>query len=391
MYTPYWDVFSMFLYVLMGLIGMICLSKAISVKEKSRKMARQYLGIGVGIWTFFAAFRFIYYGVGGADAYAYVGYFNDCLSGKGVYAYSDHMDWLMGMIIKCIRFFTGEVHIFLIVMYGFMAWTYLYFIYKFANKRASSVPYFLTFYLYLRGFNTMRSNFCICFILWGIVWLLSSRRYRSYIWAFSSVLVHKAGLLFAMAIPFVKIFKKKGISIPWAIALTTLSSVAGTILQTFFLQQFADVDLGGSYQSYASNSLEGSFLDNSWKIAFEQMLLAAFMFLGIKGLRKQWRSYGDTERKKIDIIYLVCILDFMLIPVNYIMGIWRGYEFFYLPRLIMWGEVVGLFVNKCPKKIRQIVSLVVLICFIAWMVFRVYSTYEDSALMPYIFEPLMYF
>lgn len=380
----------MFLYVLMGLIGMSCLNKAIVNKECHREISHRYLGLGVVVWTFFAAFRYIYYGVGGADAYAYVGYFNDCLSGKGVFSYSDHMDWLMGMIIKCIRFFTSNVHAFLIVIYGFMAWTYFYFIYTFANKRASCIPYFLTFYLFLRGFNTVRSNFCICFILWGIIALLSSKRYRCYLWAFSSVLIHKAGLVFAMSIPFVKVFKKKGITIRWAIVFIVLSSVLGTFLQAFFLLQFADVDLGGSYQGYASHSLEGSFLDNAWKIAFEQMFLAVVMLFCIKGLRKHWQSYDETNRKKMDIIYLACIMDFMLIPINYIMGIWRGYEFLYLPRLIMWGEVVGVFVSKLPKKVHPLINFCILVCFVAWMVFRVYSTYEDSALMPYIFEPFMY-
>ena len=67
-----------------------------------------------------------------------------------------------------------------------------------------------------------------------------------------------------MVLPFVQIFQKKKLTVPIIIVFIAISSVVATFLQTFFLANFADVDLGGAYQSYAGSSLEGGgFLENA--------------------------------------------------------------------------------------------------------------------------------
>lgn len=377
----------MCLYVLMGIIGMISLKYALKYKEKDKRKSLVLLAIGIIVWTIFASFRLVGFNVGGSDAISYVGYFDMCLSGAKVFPYSDHMDWLMGVFIKAIRFCTNSHYVFFIVVYGFISWSYFYFCYRFAPKKTSSIAYLLLFYLYLRSFCSLRSNFCISVILLGIVALLSSKKYKVYMITFSSVLIHKAGLIFAMVLPFIQIFNKRKLTVPFIILFIAISSVIATFLQAYFLTNFANADLGGAYQSYASESLEGGgFFDNAWKIAFEQMALGAMMLVNIKKLRKRWATFDEINKKKIEIIFLICVFDFMLIPVNYIMGIWRGYEFFYAPRLVMWGEIIAV----SSKKKSLISKILYLTIFIAWMVFRVEHTYEDSCLMPYFFEPFLY-
>ena len=385
---PYWDNLSMILYLVMGVVSMISLRSSLKYREFDKSKASLYLSFGIIIWTIFASFRTVGFGIGGGDAINYIGYFEHCTSGMKVFPYSDHMDWLMGFIIKCIRHSTSSHYMFFIIVYGFMAFTYFFFCYKYAPKKQSSVPYFLLFFLYLRSFCSLRSNFCISFILLGLVGLLNLKKYKVYLITFSSVLIHKAGFVFALVLPFIKFFTKKKMTIPLILLMIIVSSISASILQNLFLVKFANVDLGGSYQSYASNSLEegGGFLDNAWKIAFEQMALGFMMLINIKSLRKRWASFDDIDKKRIGIIYLICIFDFMLIPVNSIMGIWRGYEFFYAPRLVMWGEVLAS--SNCMRlRISQVLFFVI---FVAWMIFRVSRTYEDSALMPYFFEPLFY-
>ena len=324
--------------------------------------------------------------IGGSDAITYIGYFEKCISGAKVFPYSDHMDFLMGVIIKAIRFCTSSHYVFFLIVYGFMAWSYFYFCYRFAPKKTSSIAYFLLFFLFLRSFNTLRSNFGISFILLGLVALQSLKNYKVYLITFSSVLIHKAGLIFAMVLPFVQIFKKKKLTVPIIIIFIAISSIVATFLQSFFLTNFADVDLGGAYQSYAGSSLEGGgFLDKAWKIAFEQIALGVMMLINIKRLRTRWSAFDEEDKKKIDIIYLICVFDFMLIPVNYIMGIWRGYEFLYAARLVMWGEVIAV-----SAKSNSILRCFYFMVFVAWLIFRMDRTYEDSCLMPYIFEPFLY-
>ena len=53
----------------------------------------------------------------------------------------------------------------------------------------------------------------------------------------------------------------------------------------------------------------------------------------------------------------------------------------------MWGECIYL-LRKEFKDARTIVTIGSFIVFVAWMIFRIYNTYEDTSLMPYIFEPL---
>lgn len=377
----------MFLYVLMGVVSFISLNLALKYREKNKSKSLLYLSYGIIVWTIFASFRVVAYEIGGSDAITYIGYFEKCTTGAKEFPYSDHMDWLMGVIIKAIRYCTSNRYLFFIIIYGFMSWTYYYFCYKFAPKKSSSIPYFLLFFLYLRSFCSLRSNFCISLILLGLVGLFYLKNYKVYLITFSSVLVHKAGLVFAMVLPFLQVFKKRKLSVPIVIALITISSLLASMLQMFFLSSFADVDLGGAYQSYASASLEGGgFFDNAWKIAMEQMALGVLMFFNIKNLRRRWGTFDEVDKKRIEIIYLICVFDFMLIPVNYIMSIWRGYEFFYAARLVMWGEVIA---SSHIAKYR-IVKFLIFAAFVAWMIFRVERTYEDSALMPYFFEPLQY-
>ena len=160
--------------------------------------------------------------------------------------------------------------------------------------------------------------------------------------------------------------------------------------QHYFIIFTSDMDLSGAYTSYAMKSVGTNFLDNAWKIAFEQILLGLFILLYNKKLNIYINELSENERSKVNIIYLICIFDILLIPVNYTLSIWRGYEYFYLSRLAMWGIILYIATQKVPKKFKPLCSVIIATCFISWMVFRVWSTWESSGLMPYIFEPFIY-
>ena len=83
---------------------------------------------------------------------------------------------------------------------------------------------------------------------------------------------------------------------------------------------------------------------------------------------------------------MLCAYDFLMIPVNYILGIWRGYENLYIPRLIMWGILMQAISNCLTAKSKYIFRAIMLIAFMGWMVFRIEATYNSSCLMPYIFD-----
>ncbi len=106
-----------------------------------------------------------------------------------------------------------------------------------------------------------------------------------------------------------------------------------------------------------------------------------------KPLKNDIISRIDSDGEKIDFIRILCTYDIILIPVTYILGVWRGYEYLYIARLMLWAEIIMLIKKRLPTG-KRMFSIMVFVVFVGWMVFRQYNTWEDSGLMPYIFEPL---
>ena len=83
----------------------------------------------------------------------------------------------------------------------------------------------------------------------------------------------------------------------------------------------------------------------------------------------------------------MCLYDVILIPVTFILNVWRGYEYFYIARLIMWGEIIAMYEGLFNYKSRRLLNICVYLVFTGWMVFRLWSIYDESWLMPYVFMP----
>lgn len=145
-------------------------------------------------------------------------------------------------------------------------------------------------------------------------------------------------------------------------------------------------NLRGAYAYYATANMDNSFFDNGWKIAFGQLLLLTIFLIFQRSVNKCVSNYTELNRQRYQYVYLMCVYDFLMIPVNFILGIWRGYEYFYIPRLILWGIVLKSISYHLTLGSRKILRIVSLTLFIIWMIFRVYNTYEDSLLMPYILD-----
>ena len=84
----------------------------------------------------------------------------------------------------------------------------------------------------------------------------------------------------------------------------------------------------------------------------------------------------------------MCIFDFALVPVCYILHIWRGYEYFFYARLILWGDIIAVFSKSLNVKEKRVASILFTLGLMVWMGIRVYSNWQLSSLSPYIFEPL---
>lgn len=383
----------MIFYIILGLLAMLMLylSKRRRIINEQWLFKDKFLTIWFLIWVFIAVFRLVDFPIGGTDATNYIEYFQICRNNY-MPEYFEHFagDILFKILNQSIRLFTSDYHWYFIAIYGLMCYVFIEFCRFFCPKKASFLPFVLVFFLYLRGFTSIRSHLSIVVILIACILLSKEKNKSAVIVALSAALIHKAALLYAMCIPFCLFFLKRKITIKAIIILLAIAISTSTILQEYFILFTMDMELSGSYASYASRSLETSFWGNAWKIAFEQMLLGVFIFIYYKKLMSYINTQNNLWQQRINIIYLICIFDLLLIPANYTLSIWRGYEYFYLPRLVMWGILLYIIIEKYPLKYKPLLSFIILCCFVAWMVFRVWSTWESSGLMPYVFAPFQY-
>ena len=376
----HWDNLSLIIYIFMALIGVICLYYAKKREMKTSKLTKisslPYV-IWIIVWTVFASFRYIGDGIGGADSRAYINFFSKCLESsldKIIIHFGD--DKLFKLINQVVRLFTSDYHIFFIIVYGFIIYSFIKFINEFCPKKVNFIPFFLIFFVYLRGFVSLRSNLAIAFILLGIILISKKDNKKGLIMLLLSFFIHKSSLLYIMVYFFYRLYSRGFIKLKHILLLIIISSLAGIIFQNMFINFSKGWE--GAYSYYASISLNRVFFDSFWKICFGQLLLLAFVIINNKSIKQEIDNGVGIDKKRINDIYTICIFDFITVPITYILNIWRGYEFLYLARLIMWGEIIYIIQSRFPKNDRKILNIFIWFVFVFWFIFRLYNTWEDS-------------
>lgn len=383
---PYWSASSMVLYVVMGLVSMGAVSY---VKKREYKQNRiQKLGnkayvAWIIIWEVITIFRKVDYNLGGSDAIQYVSYFKDCLNSNLHTLYAEHLDVGFQLLTKCIRFFTADYRVYFALIYGVIIVAYIIFINEFTPTNINYESMVLIFFVFLRGFTSIRTNLSVAFLLLALVTLYRNKRMWTCVWLILCLGMHIVSFLFIPFFAFYFLYKNKKLKIWQGGILYVVVLVGARIVQQVLGKMTV---LRGAYAYYATANMNISFFDNGWKIAFGQLLLLVLFLIFQSDISKTVANYTELNRKRYQYIYLMCIYDFLMIPVNHILGIWRGYEYFYLPRMILWGIVLRTIFYHFKPGSRGTLRIISLILFISWMIFRVYSTYEDSLLMPYVFE-----
>lgn len=383
---PYWSTLSMVLYSIMGLVSM----SAVSYMKKGEYAQGKILTIRnraavawILIWEFVTIFRKVDYGLGGSDAIQYVLYFKDCLKPNLHTLYAEHLDVGFQLLTKFIRLFTSDYRIYFALIYGIIIIAYIVFINEFTPVNIYYESMVLVFFVYLRGFTSIRTNLSVAFLLLALVALYRSKRFWTCVWLILCLGMHIASFLFVPFFVFNFLYKNKKLNTWQWITLYGVVIIGARVVQQFLSKM---TNLRGAYAYYATANMDNSFFDNGWKIAFGQLLLLTIFLIFQRSVNKCVSNYTELNRQRYQYVYLMCVYDFLMIPVNFILGIWRGYEYFYIPRLILWGIVLKSISYHLTLGSRKILRIVSLTLFIIWMIFRVYNTYEDSLLMPYILD-----
>ena len=400
MLSSYWDINTLILYLFMGIISELCIfnvykrkmkQSGMSAVKKRKNIPEEYILLFL-IWEIFACCRLVAPNIGGADSNGYARYFEQCLetgSSSGYLGYEAHAEILYKLLCKGIRLLTDDYHVFFFVCYGIIIVSYILIVEEIFPRIASSVPFVLLAFVYIRGFVTLRSILSASILLIAIAKLYKKRNKTAVILAIASVFFHKATIFYALFILFYFLYIKKKISRKAVVIWIATACVASIFAQRLLPYMDLPFLSTGSYVYFSQQSLKLSFWGGGWKMVASQLLLAVAVWMFNKNIDKIAKTDETVkENNQIAFVKLVCYYDFMMIPVSYILGVWRGYEYFYIFRLIMWGIIIDIIKKKINKRNRIFMSILFFLGFVSWFIFRLYNTWEDSRIMPYIFEPL---
>ena len=382
----HWDLYSLVIYVLFALLGGICIKYIFRNSSNNRNKCFFFI-IWFISWELIAVYRKIGNNIGGADSLAYIKYFEHCLRGGEIYQLQSHFgaDLLFRYLNQIIRLFTNNYHFLFFVIYAILIISYYCVLKGFDNKKYSCIPYFIVFYIYLRGFVTIRTNLAVAMILFSLCSWGKNNKKRAVVFAIASIFFQKASVLYAVILVYLYLVEKKGISLFKCFLGICVMGIGGKFLQYIianFNISFLD---NGAYRYYALNANQNSsFLDGYWKIAFSQLLLILCVVILRKDIKKYEESIVNVEEAyKFRLVKLICYFDIMTVPVTFLLNIWRGYEYLYMFRLVMWGCLIQMILMKFKTSNQKVLKIIFWGCFIGWMVFRINSTWEDSALMPF--------
>lgn len=387
MQNVYWSNSTYFLYLVMSLIGMYLLGRVVQCnnhKMRVRSLENASFLLIV-IWTFVATSRLVSFNIGGSDAITYIDIFKRCNLNTFDPLLEHCSDPVFLWLNKVIRYVTPNYHMYFAIVYGFIAYSFALFVKKISSPFACIVPLIMVFYLYLRGFNTLRTNLVIAFVMVGLVSIYDKCYWRAYLFCLCACLCHKAGIVFSMVVPFAHYTMMKNVKICYVIIAAVGLFLIGSTLRDYFINYASNVDLGGSYGHYAEAAKEDNNLLAGATENFLQYALALIVLIFSKSIQKSLKTLDIETATKVRFLLGICYFDIILMPFNAIMGIWRGYEFFMLPRICLWGYLLYfLYRNRVYSK--DLVYFVSFIIVVGWFTFRLNRTYVDSCLMPYIFN-----
>ena len=385
-YSTYWSWLSFFFYLILGTIGALCCyaekRESLRTNKKKRWYDFPYL-CWIITWTFFGAFRLVNSSVGGYDAPDYIQYFKNCLA-----ITTDNTDLIFKYFTRIIRMMTSDYHLYFIIYYFIIVLSIVLFVKEFATDYSSTVPIIIAIYLYLRSFTSMRSNLAIAFTLIAIVFLNRREYKKVFIFSMFAILTHVSALIYVGFILFYYIYRDRKIGLLKSIVFFALAFFVGIFLQRIMANgglSILDTISTGAYASYAQRSRSRSFIFQNIS-NLPQMFLFVILMIFRKPLDKAMGLKDESMNRRFQILKLMCIYDFIMVPIIFVLSVYRGYEYFYSARLVMWGELMPLIESYFTRESRKIIHVLFVIFFVVWMYGRIEATWESSHLMPYIFS-----
>lgn len=180
--------------------------------------------------------------------------------------------------------------------------------------------------------------------------------------------------------------KKNKMTMKKATAFIIIGCAVGYIGKKVIIGGSIGYLTGGVYANYASASSSAGYLFDYIKLIVEQVIIDGYMILSYKKVNGQLQEMEELEKEKLRMLQMMCYFDLMLIPICYILGIWRGASYFFLPRLLILGYIITDFSRKISKNSRKAYYMIVKVAMPIWLVLRLFTVYDVSGLMPYYLD-----
>lgn len=367
MFQPYFDLNTLYLYIVIGLCIVFFVRNYVNSDKKSISLLVLF-----AILLVFSVSRKVGINLGGMDSIPYERIFLN----RDYARLLENNEFLFVYFTDIIREFTADPVIYRCFCYSLIIYSYLFFIKEFSPKNASTIPYLLVMYPLLMSFNTMRNSMAMAMILIGLVLLHRKKNIFGIAFIVSSVFFHRMSLIYLPVIPFyyllrnVDVFRSKTFMVVMITVTMLASSAVGTVFQGYILSS----DILDENDLYYLGINEGNMFTAALAFFIPLLLIACFMVMNTN--KRLFEEYK--------FLYLIVLYDIAIYPCTFIFGMWRANEYFYIPRLTLWGILLYTFYQRFDKSNRLLVKLIALVCFTFWFVDRLEGIYKTSALMPYV-------
>lgn len=385
-YTGLPDLPSFVFYIFAGVLCAFLLKKGAGFSNRPGKNAfNPWYFILWAALTVFSAYRSIGDHVGGSDIDSYLVFFCNVERVFSVYWDTFKMhDPLQFCLFRASKLISPDFRVLLLICYGFMSFVYIAFADTYGKDKDSFLPYIVIAVIVYKSFASLRTGLAIAFVLLGLT-VFKKHKLAGFVIALISLGLHFYTAVFAMAFfVFWVIFRN---AYKWSrkkLCCLVIGFTAAGITVAWLLRQVNWPEMYYTFIAYYRYAIDAYMNSGSGKSLYESLILRWPMYFCHMLLLAAMVVFWDKLRSEDNAVLItVCLFDIIMIPAMVMINNWRAGDYFCLARLVMWAQLIRIGAEYVPSLFKKMYKPVCACAFGLWLVFRLYSDYDDLKIMPY--------
>lgn len=297
----------------------------------------------------------------GPDTSVYVGYFLNESSYifdiKKIFTFNQ-MEPGFQLYLMFTRSFTKNYHVFFLITYGLIAFSYIQFIKKFFDEKSNYILLEIYIFYFVSNMSGMRSAMGMIFLLPAFISIYEKKYCKAIILTLLASCFHYTMAINLLIIFLVWIFsgnllKKKR----WILPVSVIGvSLLGYLCLNLINKFVASTKYNFYHISVDELSLFGSGL---------LILLAILIFIDFRKII----SMLIREQKNLGELYVV-ISFLILYPIIYLSGAYRIPNYYILPRLDSWSNISRIIRKKMFVKSKLCFDILLQIFVFLYLLFK---------------------